>query len=181
MVDEARAGMHWLKGLDEAEPPRNLVHNILAQTIGALPSEHVVPAPRGEGWLRQAEGPAGSDVCAGGNAALRHVVRHGVLLHHHAAGHRRLPHGRCAAPGSQLQGHHQTYYATQARVVRYYENIRLVYEIESRVRDLRRAATPAEQAERQQETPAPIRIQRIRSEERQPATAIAHPELQPRR
>ena len=34
---EAAAGMHWLKGLDEAEPPRNLVHNILAQTIGALP------------------------------------------------------------------------------------------------------------------------------------------------
>ena len=43
MVEEARAGMHWLKGLDEAEPPRNLVHNILAQTIGALPSEHIVP------------------------------------------------------------------------------------------------------------------------------------------
>ena len=32
--------MHWLKGLDDVEPPRNLVHNILAQTIGALPSEH---------------------------------------------------------------------------------------------------------------------------------------------
>ena len=45
MVEEARAGMHWLKGLDEAEPPRNLVHNILAQTIGALPSEHAIPAP----------------------------------------------------------------------------------------------------------------------------------------
>ena len=41
----------------------------------------------------------------------------------------------------------KTYYATQARVIRYYENIRLVYEIESRVRDLRRVATPAEQAD----------------------------------
>src|SRR5579863_5666195 len=51
MVEEARAGMHWLKALDEAEPPRNLVHNILAQTIGALPSEHAAPAPASESWI----------------------------------------------------------------------------------------------------------------------------------
>ena len=42
-------------------------------------------------------------------------------------------------------------------MIRYYENMRLVYEIESRVRDLRRAAdtsTP-EQKQQQQEAPAP--------------------------
>ena len=37
-----------------------------------------------------------------------------------------------------------TYYNTQARVVRYYENIRVVYELESRVRELKRSMTPAE-------------------------------------
>ena len=42
MVEDAMAGMHWLKGLEEVEPPRHLVHNILTQTIGALPSEHAV-------------------------------------------------------------------------------------------------------------------------------------------
>jgi hypothetical protein len=36
-----------------------------------------------------------------------------------------------------------TYYATQARVVRYYENVRVVYEFESRLREFRRN-TPAE-------------------------------------
>jgi hypothetical protein len=36
-----------------------------------------------------------------------------------------------------------TYYNTQARVVRYYENIRLVYEVESRVRELKRTVAPA--------------------------------------
>src|SRR5271167_4984335 len=56
LLDEARAGMHWLKALDETEPPRNLVHNILAQTIGALPSEHAVVKPRGEGWLEKLKG-----------------------------------------------------------------------------------------------------------------------------
>lgn len=37
-----------------------------------------------------------------------------------------------------------TYYNTQARVVRYYENIRVVYELESRVREIKRNITPAE-------------------------------------
>jgi hypothetical protein len=37
-----------------------------------------------------------------------------------------------------------TYYSTQARVVRYYENIRFVYEVESRVRELKRTVEPAE-------------------------------------
>jgi hypothetical protein len=45
----------------------------------------------------------------------------------------------------------KTYASTQARVIRYYENIRLVYEIESRMRDLRRVAAP----EKQPEEPAP--------------------------
>ncbi len=101
VVEEARAGMHWLKGLDEAEPPRNLVHNILAQTIGALPSEHAVPVRTEQRGLgQQAEGAPGSDLCSGGHAAFCHVVRYGVLFHHHAAGHRRLPHERLAPSGT---------------------------------------------------------------------------------
>jgi len=40
----------------------------------------------------------------------------------------------------------RTYYETSGRVVKYYENIRLVYEIESRVREFKRATTPAEPA-----------------------------------
>jgi hypothetical protein len=36
-----------------------------------------------------------------------------------------------------------TYYNSQARVVRYYENIRFVYEVESRVRELKRDVAPA--------------------------------------
>ena len=39
------------------------------------------------------------------------------------------------------KGLRKTYYETQARATRYYENIRLVYEIESRVRQLKNAAT----------------------------------------
>jgi hypothetical protein len=37
-----------------------------------------------------------------------------------------------------------TYYATQARIVRYYSNVRIVYEVESRVREIKRNVAPAE-------------------------------------
>jgi hypothetical protein len=38
----------------------------------------------------------------------------------------------------------RSYFETSGRVVKYYENIRFVYEIESRVRDFKRATTPTE-------------------------------------
>jgi hypothetical protein len=44
----------------------------------------------------------------------------------------------------------RTYYETTGKVVKYYENIRFVYEIESRVRQFKEAATPAEPPAEQQ-------------------------------
>ena len=69
--------------------------------------------------------------------------------------------------------------------MRYYENIRLVYEIESRVRDLRRAAMPENGQRTQQQQPqqrqqeAPATKESI--EERQPAAGPQQPRstLQP--
>lgn len=39
----------------------------------------------------------------------------------------------------------RSYYETTGRVVKYYENIRFVYEIESRVRQFKQSTAPAEQ------------------------------------
>ena len=38
----------------------------------------------------------------------------------------------------------RTYHTTSGKVVKYYENIRFVYEIESKVREFKRMTTPAE-------------------------------------
>lgn len=156
-VEEAHAGLHWLKALDEAEPPHNLVHNILAQTIGALPSEHAVPVPRGEGWMEKLKGrlaPIFAPVATPrfamslGMAFFSITLLLGIAGFHFAD----VRHWDVSSKGIR-----RTYYETQARVMRYYENMRLVYEIESRVRDLRRAGTPDQvnqQPQQQQEAPA---------------------------
>jgi len=142
MVEEAGSGMHWLKGLDEIEPPRNLVHNILAQTIGQIPEPRTAQAPKGEGWLERLKGklsPIFAPVVTPRFAMSFGMAFFSITMLLSIAGFHvaDLRHVDLSAKGIT-----KTYYSTQARVVRYYENIRLVYEIETRVRDLRRVATP---------------------------------------
>ncbi len=151
MVEEATAGMHWLKGLDEVEPPRHLVHNILTRTIGALPSEHAVVSPRGDGWFDKLKGrlaPIFAPVATPRFAMSFGMAFFSITLLLSIAG---LHISDLRRMDLSSKGITKTYYSTQARVIRYYDNIRLVYEIESRVRDLRRVAAP----EKQQEQPAP--------------------------
>jgi hypothetical protein len=148
MYQEAAAGMHWLKGLEDIEPPKHLMHNILAQTIGTVAEESTKAAPIGDTWLDRLKGRL-STVFAPvvtprfamsfGMAFFSITMLANILGFHFSD----LKHVDLSPKGLQ-----RTYYATEARVVRYYENIRLVYEIESRVRDLRRAATPEKQEEK---------------------------------
>jgi len=156
LVDEARAGMNLLQGLDEAEPPRNLVHNILVQTIGALPSEHAVVKARGEGWLERLKArlaPVFAPVVTPRFAMSFGMAFFSITMLLGIAGFRfaDVRHWDLSTKGMR-----KTYYATQARVTRYYENMRWVYEIESRLRDLRHAATPdLNQNDQQQQQEAP--------------------------
>ena len=45
----------------------------------------------------------------------------------------------------------RNYYETSGKVVKYFSNIRFVYEAESRLREFKRATTPAEPAPQQEE------------------------------
>jgi len=149
---EAVAGMHWLKGLEEVDVPRNLMHNIMVHTVGAqpVPREKVVAA--GESWWSKLKGrvsPVFAPVVTPRFAMSFGMAFFSITMILNVAGFHvtDLKHMDLSAKGLQ-----KTYYTTQARVVRYYENIRLVYEIESRVRDIRRAATP-EQKQEEPDTP----------------------------
>jgi Putative zinc-finger len=154
MVEEASRGMHWLKRLDEVEAPSHLVHNILAQTIGQMPEPRPVLPPKGESWLPRLKGklsPMFAPVVTPRFAMSFGMAFFSITMLLSIAGFHvaDLRHVDLSAKGIT-----KAYYSTQVRVVRYYENIRLVYEIETRVRDLRRVATPQNEQQQQQQ-PAP--------------------------
>ena len=150
---ESAAGMQWLKSLEDIDPPRHLVHNILAQTIGSLPEPSTQAAPVSEGWFGKFKArisPVFAPVMTPRFAMSFGMAFFSITMLANVAGIRLadLRHVDVSAKGLQ-----KTYYSTEARVVRYYENIRLVYEIESRVRDLRRVATPDKQEESTPKSP----------------------------
>jgi hypothetical protein len=145
MYQEAAAGLHWMKGLEDIEPPKNLVHNILAQTIGSVSEASTQVVTAGESWSEKIKARIAGvfapvmtpRFAMSFGMAFFSITMLANIVGVHAGD---LKHLDMSTKGLQ-----KTYYSTQARVVRYYENIRLVYEIESRVRDLRRAAEPVKQ------------------------------------
>jgi hypothetical protein len=155
LLAEAQEGHHWLKSLAEAEPPGNLVRNILAATSGVQPARSATHRPRATAsWLDWVQasivapamgivkqprfamsfGMAFFSLSVGLNVAGVKVsdVRH-VDLRPSAVRH--------------------TYYQTSGKIAKYYENLRLVYEIdafEARLKEMKRATRPETQAPEQQ-------------------------------
>jgi hypothetical protein len=161
---EAAGGMSWLSALEDLEPPANLVHNILAATT--MQTKAALAAAPKLGWKERLSAIA-NDVLVPVQAIVRQPrvamtgamalfsitltlnligvrlsdIRH-IVLH----------------PSAIKQSATMKYYETTSRVVKYYENIRLVYEVESRLQELRRATSNTE------EQPQPPRQERNKTE-----------------
>lgn len=155
MLAAAQAGMNWLKALPEVEPPRNLVRNILIATSGA---EAAAPArqpavSRWRGWSRPLA-PVFSAVLQPRFALSLGMAFFSITVLLNAAG-LHLSGLRAAdlRPSAIQENLTRTYNETTARAVKYYENIRLVYEIESRVREFRNAAREEDQQEQRKQQP----------------------------
>jgi hypothetical protein len=152
MFAEARRGMQLLRGLAEVEPPANFVHNVLAVTTGHAEALAKAAGPR-ESWWQKLRGtlrPVVGPVLQPKFAMSFAMAFFSISLVLNLAGFkvsslRRLD----LTPNGIMHGA----YEAQGRVLKYYENIRFVYEIESRVQELKRATTPEEStppAERKQ-------------------------------
>ncbi len=144
---EIEAGRSWLKGLTEVEPPVSLVGNILASTTGVdtqrLRAPQRVAQPR-VSWLERLQ--ASLEPIWATVRQPRFAMSFGMAFFTLSVGLTVL--GVKPADISKIPVRpseiRRTYYTTQARVVRYYENIRFVYEVESRVRELKRNIAPIE-------------------------------------
>jgi hypothetical protein len=148
---EAVAGRDWLKELTEVEPPVNLVNNILASTTGvdtqrlrvnvSAQQPRVSWIERAQAWLEGAMQPIWATVRQPRFAMSFGMAFFSLSVGLSVAG---VKPSDLRAVSLKPAAIRHTYYSTQARVVRYYENIRFVYEVESRVQQLKRTVTPAE-------------------------------------
>jgi hypothetical protein len=150
LLAEVEAGRNWLTELTEVEPPAGLVNSILASTTGVDTQRlrvNVYAQPKVSLWERaQAWVSAALQPIIGTVRQPRFAMSFGMAFFSLSVGLSVL--GIKPADLRQISlrptAIRHTYYNTQARVVRYYENIRFVYEVESRVRELKRNVAPAE-------------------------------------
>src|ERR1700684_1572096 len=148
---EVQAGRNWLKDLTEVEPPVSLVTSILASTTGvdtqrlrvnvAAPQPQVTWLERAQAWASGALQPIWGTVRQPRFAMSFGMAFFSLSVALSVIGVKPADLRQVSLRPTALR---HTYYNTQARVVRYYENIRLVYDVESRVREFRRNVTPAE-------------------------------------
>jgi hypothetical protein len=160
MFTEVQAGQRWLRtlALETIEPPTHLVHNILAATSGVVSRRPAATTaggrttPFGERareWWDSLFTPTAAFV-----RQPRFVMSFGMIfftfsLALNVAGVKATDVAKVDLRPTALR---HAYNDAQIKVVKYYDNIRFVYEIESKVRELKRANTPPEAApERQQQ------------------------------
>lgn len=143
---EAQRGMMLLRSLDEAEPPKNLVHNILAATSLAEPSASPAEGGRRVGWPARIEHwvrPAFSGMLHSRFAASCAMAFFSLSLTLSLAGVQVGEIFKAVAHPSTLRRTVVLQYTqAEARVVSYYENMRIVYEVETRVQRLKNAVAP---------------------------------------
>jgi hypothetical protein len=151
LLAEVEAGRNWLKGLTEVEPSARLVTNILASTTGvdtqrlrvnvSASQPRVSWIERAQAWASGAMQPIWGTVRQPRFAMSFGMAFFSLSVALSVLGVKPADLRQVSFRPSAIR---HSYYNTQARVVRYYENIRLVYEVESRVRELKRNVTPVE-------------------------------------
>jgi hypothetical protein len=170
LLAEAEAGRNWLKGLTEVEPPASLVANILVSTTGVDTQRLRAPARAGEahaslhaslhvGWLERVQAslfgflqPMWDGVRQPRFAMSFGMAFFALSVSLTVAGVKPSDLRQISLRPTAIR---HTYYAAQARVVHYYENVRVVYEFEARLREIKRSVKPAEPAIREQQPDKP--------------------------
>jgi hypothetical protein len=162
LLAEAEAGRNWLKGLTEVEPPANLVSNILASTTGVDTQRlraTVGAAQPKISWLDRVRAslsgffvPVWEMVRQPRFAMSFGMAFFALSVSLTVAGVKPSDLRQISLRPTAIR---HTYYAAQARVVHYYENVRVVYEFEARLREIKRSVKPAEPAIREQQPDKP--------------------------
>src|SRR5581483_6251219 len=148
LLAEAEAGRQWLKGLTEVEPPANLVNNILASTTGVDTQRLLARAPASQpriSWWEQIQAsflePIWDLVRQPRFAMSFGMAFFALSVSLTVAGVKPADLAQISLRPSAIR---RTYYNTQARIVRYVDNVRPVLEVQAALRTIKRNTNPAE-------------------------------------
>jgi len=142
LFSETQEGMLLLKALTEVEAPNNLVHNILAATSMAE-KPAAAAAAQTQGWLERLREKLPTPMA--GMLHSRFATSFAMAFFSLA-----LTLNLLGVRVSQIDWHPSAlrksvvleYTQIEARVQRYYDNLRIVYEVENRVQNLKRTTAP---------------------------------------
>jgi Putative zinc-finger len=157
LLAEADAGLRWLHELVEIDAPVNLVDNILAATSGidtarlradARAQAQISWLERMQDWARMAVSPILGVAKQPRFAMSFGMAFFSLSITMSLAGVKLSDLRHADLRPSAIR---RNYYETSGKVVKYYENIRFVYEIESRMRDFKRATMPVEPAPQEEQ------------------------------
>jgi hypothetical protein len=159
MFKETQQGKAWMEYLAvEPEPPADLLKKILARTserplpeVG--PGVAPVALPAHPAWRRVV--PMVRQVLEPRLLMTAAMAFFSIALTLNLTGIKLTEIQASDLRPARLRANlTRRYYSTNEQVMKYYENLRLVYEMEARVRELRRS-TEAEPAQAPRETPKP--------------------------
>ena len=147
---DVQAGQSYLRSLEAVEPPAYMVQNILMATSGVVSRRALAAtaggrttpvSERAREWWDSFFTPVTAFV-----RQPRFVMSFGMIFFSFSLGLSAL--GVKATDVAKVDlrpsALRHAYNGAQIKVVKYYDNIRFVYEIESKLRELKRANTPAE-------------------------------------
>jgi hypothetical protein len=146
MLAEALEGMLMVRGLAELEPPKNLVHNILAATSRKEATAEQIAEEAKLGWMERLRRSMSPQV--GGLLHSRFAMSFAMAFFSLSI---TLTLAGVKITDVKNMVEHPTllrksvvlgYTSVEARVTSYYENLRLVYQVQAKVRELKKNTAP---------------------------------------
>ncbi len=172
MLKETQQGKSWMEYLAaEPEVPADLLHKILTRTSGqpqvGNPGVAAPPVllPARPAWRRVLL-PAARHALEPRMMMTAAMAFFSIALTLNLAGIKLTQLRSSDFQPSRLRANlTRQYYSTNEQVTKYYENLRLVYEMEARVRELKRSAEP-------EPTPQPTPRQPVRDGSGSPSSTV---------
>lgn len=146
MLAEALEGMLMVQGMAELEPPKNLVHNILAATSRKEATAEQIAEEAKLGWMERLQRSLRPQV--GGLLHSRFAMSFAMAFFSLSitltlAGVKITDVKNMVENPSMLRKNVVMGYThVEARVTSYYENLRLVYQVQAKVRELKKNTAP---------------------------------------